>query len=62
MFHGTSKLNIMRCMDDTGAEQLLVVSSKKLNFHEPAGYVSRLRIIVRDDRSYKLQGKDRINM
>ena len=54
----TSKLQLTRCTDTTGCKQLLVVTSKKLNRHEPAGFVSRLRIVVNEDQTYQLQVKN----
>ena len=53
--HGTGELNFTRGVDDTGSVQLLVGSSRKLNCHEPAGYVPRLRVVIRDDGKYQLQ-------
>ena len=50
-----SKLQLTRCTDDSGCKQLLVVSSKRLHRHEPAGFVSRLRIVVSEDQTYQLQ-------
>ena len=50
-----SKLQLTRCTDSTGCKQLLVVTSKRLHRHEPAGFVSRLRIVVNEDQSYQLQ-------
>lgn len=52
-----SKLQLTRCTDTTGCKQLLVVTSKRLNRHEPAGFVSRLRIVVNEDQTYQLQVK-----
>ena len=52
-----NKLQLTCCTDSTGCKQLLVVTSKRLNCHEPAGFVSRLRIVVNEDRTYQLQVK-----
>ena len=52
-----SQLQLTRCTDDSGCKQLLVVSSKRLHRHEPAGFVSRLRMVVSEDQTYQLQVK-----
>ena len=49
-FHG---LNFSRCSSDD--QELLVVTTCKLDYHEPAGYLSRLRLIVDSNQGYKVQ-------
>ena len=47
------RLNFSRCNSDK--QEILVVTTRKLEYHEPAGYLSRLRLIVGNDQAYKIQ-------
>lgn len=52
-------LNFSRC--SSGVKELLVVTTCKLAYHEPAGYLSRLRLIVDSNQGYKVQVNVHIN-
>ena len=47
------RLKFSRCSSDD--QELLVVTTCKLDYHEPAGYLSRLRLIVDSNQGYKVQ-------
>ena len=51
--HAFSELNISRCSSE--AQELLMVTTCKLEYHEPAGYLSRLRMIIDNNQGYKIQ-------
>ena len=46
-------LNFSRCSSDK--HDILVVTTRKLEYHEPAGYLSRLRLMVDNNQTYKIQ-------
>ena len=50
-----SLLNPLECHHGEANERLVVVTTKKVNYHEPARHLSRLRLVVTDDRSYYIQ-------
>ena len=50
-----SLLNPLECHHGEAKERLVVVTTKKVNYHEPARHLSRLRLVVTDDRSYYIQ-------
>ena len=47
------RLNFSRCSSDK--HDILVVTTRKLEYHEPAGYLSRLRLMVDNNQTYKIQ-------
>ena len=48
------KLTFVSATDKTG-EQLLVVTTKAMNYHEPAKYLSHLKLVVTSSSSYYIQ-------
>ena len=54
------RLNFSRCNSDD--QELLVVTTRKLEYCEPAGYMSRIRLIVENNQSYKVQVNFRITI
>lgn len=46
-------LNYDQCTYNGNA--LLVVTKKSIHYHSPAGYVSRLRLVVENSGKYQLQ-------
>ena len=47
------RLNFSRCNSEK--HEILVVTTRKLEYHEPAGYLSRLRLIVENNQAFKIQ-------
>lgn len=49
-------LNVSECQRGLDAEErLVIVTTKMVSYHEPAKYVSRLRLVLKDDGSYYIQ-------
>lgn len=48
------------CSDDLSAGtegQVVIVTSKKVHYHEPVGYISRVRLVLKDSGKYCIQVK-----
>ena len=50
-----SLLNLLECHHGEAKERLVVVTTKNVNYHEPARHLSRLRLVLTDDGSYYIQ-------
>ena len=51
----SSELNICKCHCDETGEQLLIVTTKAVYYHEPAKYLSHLKLVVTSNSNYYIQ-------
>ena len=51
----TDELNICECHCEKIGEQLLIVTTKAVYYHEPAKYLSHLKLVVTSSSSYYIQ-------
>ena len=50
-------LNIVEFEHGEDKERVVIVTTKKLDYHEPMKHVSRVRLVLTGDRSYYIQVK-----
>ena len=57
----SSIVNVCECHCDETGEQLLIVTTKAVHYHEPAKYLSHLKLVVTGSSNYYIQVRIRVN-